>query len=74
MEGIVGPAWIELRRLYQLGVKGSFDTMAVHVYPQTASRVFAALRLVRNELNAEREIAAGGSTSPRRPSRLRAGG
>jgi hypothetical protein len=45
--GIVGPAWLELARLYKLGLKGSFDTMAVHVYPQTEPRVIEALRRVR---------------------------
>jgi len=45
--GIVGPAWRELRRLYELGIKGHFDTMAVHVYPQTEARVLEAVRRVR---------------------------
>ncbi len=45
--GIVGSAWTELARLYKLGLKGHFDTMAVHVYPQTEPRVLEALRRVR---------------------------
>jgi hypothetical protein len=53
MGGLVGPSWIELRRLYRYRVKGHFDAMAVHVYPQTVERVFAALRRVRNEMRAK---------------------
>ena len=51
--GIVGLSWIELRRLYRYGIKGYFDAMAVHVYPQTVDRVFGALRRVRNEMKAK---------------------
>lgn len=50
--GIVGLSWLELRRLYRYRIKGYFDAMAVHVYPQTVERVFAALRRVRNEMKA----------------------
>jgi len=45
--GIVGPAWLELARLYKLGLKDDFDAVAVHVYPQTEPRVIEALRRVR---------------------------
>ena len=51
--GIVGRSWDELRRLYRYRIKGYFDAMAVHVYPQTVERVFAALRRVRNEMKAK---------------------
>jgi len=53
MGGIWGLSWLDLRRLYRFGVKGSFDAMAVHIYPQTVERVFAALRRVRKELDAK---------------------
>lgn len=48
--GIVGPAWLELARLYKLGLRDDFDTVAVHVYPQTETRVIEALRRVRREM------------------------
>jgi len=53
--GIVGPAWLELARLYKLGLKGHFDTMAVHVYPQTEARVIEAVRRVRSVMTENKD-------------------
>lgn len=49
--GLVGPAWDELRRLYAVGGRNSFDVMALHVYAQSARRVLGALRLTREALD-----------------------
>ena len=49
--GLVGLSWLELRRMYKAGARGSFDTVALHVYPQTEQRVFAAVRKMREVLN-----------------------
>lgn len=48
--GLVGKTWEELRRIYRVAGKGSFDVAAVHVYPQTEERVLGALRLTRQAM------------------------
>jgi len=51
LAGLNGLAWVALRRLYEEGVRRSFDVMAVHVYAQSESRVLGALRLTRKVLD-----------------------
>lgn len=48
--GLVGKSWEELRRLYRVAGKSSFDVAAVHIYPQTEDRVIGALRLSRRAM------------------------
>jgi len=48
--GVVGRAWREVRRLYRVAGKNSFDVAAVHIYPQTELRVLGALRLTRRAM------------------------
>lgn len=48
--GLVGETWVELRRLYRVAGKRSFDVAAAHVYPQTEERVLGALRLTRRAM------------------------
>ena len=52
MGGLVGPSWVELRKLYRAGARRSFDVMALHIYAQTERRVLGAVRRVRAELDA----------------------
>ena len=57
--GLVGLSWLELKRMYRAGARGSFDTAAINVYPQTEGRVVAAVRKMREAL-----IAAGERRKP----------
>lgn len=53
--GLVGAAWTELRSLYAHGARGTFDVVAVHIYPENEQHVREAIRRVRAETRRARD-------------------
>ncbi len=48
--GLTNKSWVDLRRLYAAGARGSFDVAAIHPFSRRASNVVKLVRLARTEM------------------------